>query len=229
MRRIVVPGLVALAAAFGVPAATSAAVTPAHAAKASAASAAPAVPAPTAPAAAPAAAAPKHLLVSVSCKAAKSCVAVGADVNTNRPMAEVWNGAKWAGADLKLPAGVTLGTLDWVSCTAVHSCVAVGLIGATPFAGSLSAEAPLAETWNGKSWAPSQPPAPSGSHGSQLGGVSCPAAKMCVATGLYFLGNGNAAGQAADARWRPRGVALRRVLRIVVEDLPGDRRPRPWR
>lgn len=182
MRRIVVPGLVMLTAMFGAPAA----------------SAGPA----------PAAASPRHLLVSVSCKAVKTCVAAGVDVNTNHPTAQVWNGVKWAGSDLKLPAHATLGTLNWVSCAAAKSCVAVGMVGATPFTGNPNAEAPLAETWNGSSWTPSRPPAPSGSHGSQLGGISCPTTKTCVASGLYFLANGNAAGF-ADVRGAGRWTAYK--------------------
>lgn len=214
MRRIAVPGLVALAAVLGASAAASAApVTPRTAysrygiaaASVAAVAAVAAQPASYAGPASTASTPPRHMLVAVSCEAAKSCAAVGADVGTHRPMAERWNGTKWTGGDVVMPRGATLGVLTSVACPSASHCVAVGLTGASLFAGSTGTEAPLAETWNGKTWSPSQPPEPSGSDGgAQLGGVSCPTTSVCVATGAYFLASGNAAGFAdviRDGKW----------------------------
>ncbi len=179
MRRFAVPGLVALAAVLGAPAASSAAASTRVAS----------------PPLVKAAAKPEHWSMSVACTSARNCVAVGADVTTNRPLAERWNGARWAAADLRLPAGATIGFLTGVSCAAADRCVAVGVTGVTPAASS-GTVAPLAESWNGTSWSAARPPAPPGSHGAELLGISCPTARTCVATGAYSAGN-TAIGYAA--------------------------------
>jgi hypothetical protein len=47
-----------------------------------------------------------------------------------------------------------------------------------------------AESWNGRSWSASRPPAPSGTFDAGLGGISCVSPTRCVATGLSYLDNG---------------------------------------
>src|SRR5262249_44337171 len=44
---------------------------------------------------------------------------------------------------------------------------------------------PLAERWDGTSWSLQQAPAPAGSQGAFLAGVSCPSATSCTAVGGY--------------------------------------------
>lgn len=144
MRRIVVPGLVVLTAMFGAPAAASAAPVPA-------------------------AASPRHLLVSVSCKAVKTCVAAGVDVNTNRPMAQAWNGVKWAGSDLKLPARAARGNME-------------RQLGDTAIAFNNA----FSDAWNGHSWKFARLPTPNqggAGRASAVWSVSCVTATDCAAVG----------------------------------------------
>lgn len=216
MRRIAVTGLAALAVAFGASAAASSAFAAASAANVTATVAAASTAAITAhPAVAARIASaprPKRQLWAVTCLAATNCVAVGQDLGTRLPLAETWNGARWAAIDLRLPKGTAVGTLEAVSCAAARSCVAVGLSGAAVALGTADAEIPLAESWNGTVWKASRLPAPAGSQGAQLDGISCPSATTCVATGVYILPDGEPAGFAEvlrDGTWsvgKPPGL-----------------------
>ena len=120
-------------------------------------------------------------LDNVSCRTAKSCVAVGSyDTPAgSAALAEAWNGASWTMARPPEPKGSVTGELLKVSCPSATDCLAVGL------SGSNTAEAALADRWNGKSWtpAPVQPPA-SAKHDADLTGVSCTSAGNCVAVGV---------------------------------------------
>jgi hypothetical protein len=124
-------------------------------------------------------------VAGVSCVAANDCVAVG-DYSygvgakpgpgaRDRTLAEQWNGSSWR----VLP---TVNVSDWnelsaVSCASADNCTAVG---------SSESQFALAEHWNGKTWRVE--PVPSLTNPAKIGylqltGVSCPAAKFCVATG----------------------------------------------
>jgi hypothetical protein len=161
-----------LATVLGVTAATATAAT---ATAATVAAAAPAKPAAAPPAA--------RELLGVSCRTAANCLAVGIDQNAFKgmggPLAEKWNGTAWRTIAVKLPAGATGGALTRISCVSATHCVAVGFY--DKGAGNQFA---LADTWNGSSWTPSQPPAPGGEN-TFLNGVSCKSVTACVAVGAY--------------------------------------------
>lgn len=90
----------------------------------------------------------------------------------------MWNGKSWKAVPVRLPSGAASGGLTGLSCVRLTSCVAVGYWG-TGFTGHL-----LAQSWNGKTWTPSEPPAKA-SEQTELFGVSCPAARACVEVGEY--------------------------------------------
>jgi hypothetical protein len=122
-------------------------------------------------------------LLGVSCRTAANCVAVGVDQNAFKgmggPLAEKWNGRAWQTIAVKLPAGATGGALGRISCVSATHCVAVGF-----FDKGAGNQFALAETLNGSSWTPSQPPAPGGEN-TALSGVSCKSPTDCVAVGAY--------------------------------------------
>jgi hypothetical protein len=126
-------------------------------------------------------------IAGVSCVTASDCVAVG-DYSfgigarpgagaRERTLAEQWNGGSWRVLS-------TVNVSRWnglaaVSCASADNCTAVG--------GSENQSA-LAEHWNGKTWRVE--PVSSLTNRATIGylqltGVSCPAAKFCVATGSY--------------------------------------------
>jgi hypothetical protein len=140
----------------------------------------------------PAAIPPANELFGVSCVSPKNCVAVGLAGNAYRgtggPLAERWNGRTWKITRVPLPAGATSGELFGVSCKSATACVAVGL-----YLNGAGAGIPLAETWNGRTWAPRTLPTPAGGTGVILNGVSCASVSRCVAVGEYFTGGTGAA------------------------------------
>lgn len=91
---------------------------------------------------------------------------------------ELWNGTAWGAQPLgQPPSGAA--SLTGVSCVSTTSCVAVGSV-----VGSNSAQKPLAETWNGSSWA-AQPATTLPARGD-LASVSCTSPRSCVAVGYGF-------------------------------------------
>jgi hypothetical protein len=142
-------------------------------------------------------------LLGVSCTSAKSCIAVGdfllksvnggADDNT-ATLAELWNGKTWAVARPPVPVGTTTATLSAVSCVTSADCVATGV-----YTRADGTSAPLAESWNGKTWANVAVKLPAGSAGGDLNGVSCASSKSCVAVGSY--GNADADIVALAESW----------------------------
>jgi hypothetical protein len=70
--------------------------------------------------------------------------------------------------------------LSGISCPATNDCIAVGDAGLV-FVGI----SPLAEHWNGTSWAVEATVDPSGAPYSELNAVSCPTATSCFAVGYY--------------------------------------------
>jgi hypothetical protein len=75
------------------------------------------------------------------------------------PLAEYWNGTKWANQSTK---GAPQGELSGVSCITASGCEAVG---------STAGGNALAMRWNGTSWASQNMPALS--YGGTLSGISC--------------------------------------------------------
>jgi len=160
----------ALAALATVLCATAAAAAPASAATATATRAAAAPPT-------------ARDLLDVSCATAKNCLAVGTDQNAFKgaggPLAERWNGTTWRTIAVKLPAGATGGALIRISCARATHCVAVGF-----YDKGSGNQFALADTWNGSTWTPAQPPAPGGQN-TALTGVSCKSVTSCVAVGMF--------------------------------------------
>ena len=81
-------------------------------------------------------------LISVSCPAAKSCIAVGFLTNgsgNQTPFAEHWNGTNWVVKNTPSPPLDPATQLNSVSCTSPTSCEAVGT----------STTGTWAEVWNG--------------------------------------------------------------------------------
>ena len=175
--------------------------------------AAPAAPAPAAAPATPASSSPKveHPLFDVSCASSKFCAAVGyderADEGDGGPIAETWNGTRWAAVKVvKLSAGTTGGALFGVSCKSAKSCVAVG----DAFLKNDNTAA-LAASWNGATWTAVRAPVPSGATTAALTAVSCVTPSDCVATGVSTNSKG-ASVALADTwngkKWTEVSIAL---------------------
>jgi hypothetical protein len=184
MRTIAASGLIALTAMLGV-AASTAVAGPATAAQR---------PAAASPAGAAKAPPPANVLFGVSCVSSKYCVAVGVNENAEESvkgggaLIQTWNGKTWKSVAPKAPKGAMSAQLLDVSCRSVTACVAVG-----DYLNAGGTGVPLAEIWNGRTWTPTAPATPKGSSGGQLLGVSCAAAKSCVAVGGDFTNSGGAA------------------------------------
>ncbi|HEY1918078.1 MAG TPA: hypothetical protein VGH27_21095 [Streptosporangiaceae bacterium] len=128
-------------------------------------------------------------LDGVSCTAATSCTAVGgyytSTVSPDLPLAEYWDGSSWAVQTTATPAGSDGASFNRVTCTAAASCTAVGFA-TFPVGVHNHVRLPLAEQWNGTSWALETTPGPHGSSTQgQLYGVSCASAKSCTAAVTY--------------------------------------------
>jgi hypothetical protein len=129
------------------------------------------------------------LFNGVSCVSASSCLAVGytvtsaADNPKVRALAERWNGTSWTVDSPAAPAGPDpWAVLDDVSCPTTSFCLAVG-----GYFKNLSGrqEQPLAEEWNGTSWAQLTAPNPHAENGSEFTSVACVSARTCEVDGDY--------------------------------------------
>jgi hypothetical protein len=116
-------------------------------------------------------------LTGVSCASPAACTAVGGYAL----LAEQWNGTSWANKATPSPTGTTFADFTGVSCSAASACTAAGGFATT--SGAEFPSAPLAERWNGTSWALQTTPNPA-SEG--FAGSSCPAATSCAAVGSSF-------------------------------------------
>ena len=153
----------------------------------------------------------------VTCSSATACIAVGYDWNLGdgtMPIAARWLGGKWAALAIPDPApdGETEVTVTAMSCSSARACTAIGY--ATDPGGETFL--PLAERWNGRRWAVQQVP------GSvSFGGISCPAATMCLAVSGQQTDRWNGATWAVDATAKPAvggslgGIACRTATLCV--------------
>ena len=133
-------------------------------------------------------------LVSVSCPAENSCTAVGGYDNdegifTGEAYAEHWNGSGWTIQTTPNPGSGVYSGLNSVSCPTVSSCVAVGYwdqgLGTSPV--------PLAEEWNGSSWASTGAVLPGGATEGETAYVSCASStSACEAVGQSNVDGGAA-------------------------------------
>jgi hypothetical protein len=141
------------------------------------------VPSPNAPGA------PDDQLSAVSCTRATACMAVGYasrdivvdNVPVRSPIARAWNGRRWAVRRVPAPPGAVASILSGVSCASARACTAVG-----QSTDSSGGSVPLAEAWNGTTWAVRAVPVPAGGNGV-LTSVSCASARACMAVG--YTGN----------------------------------------
>jgi hypothetical protein len=212
VRRIVISGLVALAAALG-------GSGPAVAATA------PAARAPSVVRAQPAAAAGFFFPGPVSCGAPKACLAVGTNVtktsDVTTAVAEKWNGTAWKPVVAREPKGAKFTDFTGVSCRSATSCLVVGVYGS-----SAGGDLPYAMTWNGTSLTPTAAlPVPKGGTPVTLDAVSCVTAKSCVAVGaslgtsfgsgiMLVIATWNGAKWAVRTAKSPGGAAFLRLAGI---------------
>jgi hypothetical protein len=124
-------------------------------------------------------------LTSVSCTTGTACTTVGystTSLGAVFAVAERWNGTTWAQQSLAAPPAGSTGTaLLGVSCTSSSHCSAVGY--------SLSATGvltPLAEGWNGTTWAVQATPNPDPTNGAAVNGISCTSSTACTSVGYYI-------------------------------------------
>jgi hypothetical protein len=123
-------------------------------------------------------------LVDMSCSSATACTAVGYWIgrsNHPHPLAERWNGSKWA---LQAPPGPSgtqvINKLVGVSCPSAASCHAIGV--------NSSGNGIYTDSWNGSSWKLHSVPVPSGGSLASLSGISCQSAGVCTAVGFFYGG-----------------------------------------
>ncbi|HEX3387811.1 MAG TPA: hypothetical protein VHT94_02125 [Streptosporangiaceae bacterium] len=124
-------------------------------------------------------------LSGVACVTAANCIAVGSYTDPSglaQVLTEHWNGSSWARRVAPGPAD-GLSVLTGVSCGATDGCTAVGYYRG---AGVGAYDAPMAEHWNGRSWALQNVPEPAGtSQDAELYGVSCASSGSCLAVGQW--------------------------------------------
>jgi hypothetical protein len=128
------------------------------------------------------------LLQAVACPSATLCFADGTGerlsgkFEVSASLIERWNGQSWQIVPSPaLPHSNTTG-LDGLSCTSGTDCWAVG--GWASYNGSVDYKSGgLGDHWNGQQWTAERVGRP-GNGGKGLSSVSCPAAGMCMATGL---------------------------------------------
>jgi hypothetical protein len=151
------------------------------------------------PATNPTANGPNAELRGVKCVSDAFCIAAGEYTNTAgvmQTLAERWNGTAWSIVVTPNPAGATTSQLNAVACTTVTNCIAVGY-----YQNSASTNLPLAERWNGISWAIQSVPATTG---GRLRGVSCTSASACTAVG--FAGSNGLADRWNGTAWKTQAV-----------------------
>jgi hypothetical protein len=138
-------------------------------------------------------------LRGVKCVSGTFCIAVGQYVNpagVRQTLAERWNGTAWSIVPTPNPAGAKASQLNAVACTTTANCIAAGY-----YQNSAGTNLPLAERWNGTSWALQSVPATSGGH---LRGISCTSASACTAVG--YAGNNGLADRWNGSTWKTQTV-----------------------
>jgi hypothetical protein len=127
------------------------------------------------------------VLSAISCTSVSACTAVGwytGSAGQTVPLAERWNGTKWAIQATPVPSDGYDPGLTGVSCASATACTAVG------GDGSPSA---IAERWNGVKWVVQTTPVlgnpgPYNMASAGLSSVSCKSASACMAVGNVDMG-----------------------------------------
>jgi hypothetical protein len=141
-------------------------------------------------------------LNGVSCLSVSACTAVGG--SNAGTLAERWNGTSWRIQPTPNPAGAQGTGLITVACASASACTAAGA-----YNNPSGATQPLAERWNGTSWAIQPTPRLPGGAQSQLIGVSCTSATGCLAAGYSYPNGGNNNQSPATLAERWNGTAWR--------------------
>jgi hypothetical protein len=117
----------------------------------------------------------------VSCPTTTNCFAVGS-YSTNaeyKSLVERWNGTAWSIVTTPNPSGSLYTYLFGVSCSSSANCFASG------YYSTSGGHKSLVERWNGTAWSIVGTPNPTGSTGTNLGGLACPTTTTCFAVGYY--------------------------------------------
>jgi hypothetical protein len=150
-------------------------------------------------------------LDGVSCTTASACTAVGSYFFlelSDTLFALRWNGTRWAVQSQPNPGVQKLDEENGVSCTSASACTSVGYW--TTF--SASFQQPLAEAWNGSTWAHQPAPQPPGNHLLFLNGVSCASAASCLAVGNWSpVAGGGVPTYGLAERWNGTAWAVLRT------------------
>jgi hypothetical protein len=164
-------------------------------------------------------------LAGVSCLSATSCVAVGSvspsSSSLTRPLAEAWNGTRWALLSAKDPGTRYGAGLSAVSCVSATDCEAVGTV-FYPDRPYEIAHA-LVERWNGTAWriVGTQTPTLGLHRGTSLSGVSCVAANACTAVGGVERAVASANSTPLAERWNGRSWSIASVRHPAAALLEG--------
>jgi len=128
-----------------------------------------------------------YQLVGVSCPRRDSCVAAGFLVVTGIEvmLAERRNGGRWSTQRPLYPAGATGVQFAGASCPSSSACTAVGSFGDVT-----GHDEPLAERWDGTSWAIEPTSLPANAVSTSLAAVSCTSTTTCTAVGTSVNGAG---------------------------------------
>ncbi|MGH3395962.1 MAG: hypothetical protein ACRDPO_14875 [Streptosporangiaceae bacterium] len=149
---------------------------------------------------------PAGRAAAVSCSSSSACLAIAIDAYPHSgdlgTFAETWNGALWRAR--AVPNGQNNASLNGVNCRSAHWCMAVGTIEAVPPTGHY---VPVADRWNGSTWAQARPPA--GATAGSLAAVACPGTRSCTAVGSSSKGH-NAPRPLAD-HWNGSAWKTQRV------------------
>jgi hypothetical protein len=122
-------------------------------------------------------------LVGISCTRQGPCMAAGffsIVTGIEVMVAERWSGTNWSLQKTLYPDGATGVQFAGVGCASPRSCTAVGFFG-----DAAGTDQPLAEKWDGTSWAIEQTPSPVGATSASLSGIACTGVPTCTAVGSY--------------------------------------------
>jgi hypothetical protein len=130
------------------------------------------------------------VLNRISCPSPTECMAVGyytTDANLQVSWAQRWNGSGWVMEETPNPAGVTLSSLDVVSCSSDGSCMALGTMCTSlsdcGSGSSTDTQRTFAERWDGHQWSIVAAPLPAKDGVIHVRDVSCASASSCLAVG----------------------------------------------